>query len=169
MASGCHSCKQLFWEWPVTKEPAALWIVLLGCPLWLWNPEWISPEVWNMGISDPKNGHVSTNLLKKCLINFKMWTWVVWICIWEQRWCYYHLQTKFAKVMFSQVSVCPWGEDTWAWACTPWACIPPGTHPQACMPPGTHIPQVCITWISLSFKVIQKFIWVLETEVLLSF
>ena len=24
-----------------------------GCPLWLWNPEEMSPEVQNMGISGP--------------------------------------------------------------------------------------------------------------------
>ena len=29
MASGGGSCQRLFWEWPVTKEPAALWIALL--------------------------------------------------------------------------------------------------------------------------------------------
>ena len=28
-ASGGHSCHQYFWERPVTKEPAALWIALL--------------------------------------------------------------------------------------------------------------------------------------------
>ena len=28
-ASGGGSCQQLFWEWPVTKKPAALWIALL--------------------------------------------------------------------------------------------------------------------------------------------
>ena len=33
-------------------------------PLWLWNPEETSPEVWNRGISGPKNGHVSNKNLK---------------------------------------------------------------------------------------------------------
>ena len=34
-------------------------------PLWLWNPEDTSPEVWNRGISGPKNGHVSNKNFKK--------------------------------------------------------------------------------------------------------
>ena len=34
-------------------------------PLWLWNPEETSPEVWNRGISGPTNGHVSNKNLKK--------------------------------------------------------------------------------------------------------
>ena len=40
-------------------------------------------------------------------------------------------QTKFAKVMFSQVSVYPQG------GCVPQARMPPRahTHPRACMPP----------------------------------
>ena len=33
-------------------------------PLWLWNPEEISPEVQNRGISGPTNGRVSNNIFK---------------------------------------------------------------------------------------------------------
>ena len=34
-------------------------------------------------------------------------------------WDYYRQQTKFAKVMFSQVSVCPWGGGV----CVAWECV----------------------------------------------
>ena len=37
----------------------------LGCPLWLWNPEEMSPEVRNRDISGPINGNVSTKNLKE--------------------------------------------------------------------------------------------------------
>ena len=50
---------------------------------------------------------------------------------------YYRPQMKFAKVMFSQVSVCPqWGGSTWAG-------IPPGryTHTPPTPPPRAGIPQ----------------------------
>ena len=33
-ASGGGSNRQLFWEWPLTKEPTALWIALLDPPLY---------------------------------------------------------------------------------------------------------------------------------------
>ena len=64
---------------------------------------------------------------------------------------YHRLQKKFAKVMFSQVSVCPWGRvrayAPWAGHTCPQSFMSPGhAHPpghtcplRACMPsPGTH-------------------------------
>ena len=37
--------------------------------------------------------------------------------------CYYHPQTKFAKVMFLQVSVCPQGGHAWQGGCAWWGCV----------------------------------------------
>ena len=55
---------------------------------------------------------------------------------------YYRPQTKFAKVMFSQVSVCPQREGG-TWAGTPQASTPPRqVHPQAGSPPGRCTPWV---------------------------
>ena len=34
-------------------------------PLWLWNPEEMSPEIQNRGISGNKKGHVSTKIKKQ--------------------------------------------------------------------------------------------------------
>ena len=55
---------------------------------------------------------------------------------------YYHPQTKFAKVMFSQVSVCPQGGGGFC----PIACwdIPPGTRGRH--PPGRHPPEQTPPW-----------------------
>ena len=46
-------------------------------PLWLWNPEDTSPEVWNRGISGPKNGHVSNKNFKKKGLQQGLWVWNV--------------------------------------------------------------------------------------------
>ena len=43
-------------------------------PLWLWNPEGMSPEVQHRGICGPTNGHVSNKNLKKKK-NSKQW-WI---------------------------------------------------------------------------------------------
>ena len=59
--------------------------------------------------------------------------------------CCYRPQTKFAKVMFSQVSVClQGGICLWSWGVSstqPWSDTPPGqTHPHGQTPPG-HTPS----------------------------
>ena len=62
---------------------------------------------------------------------------------------FYHPQTKFAKVMFSQVSVCPQGGclphcmlgyPPGPEADTPLGRHPPGRHPPGRHPPGRHPP-----------------------------
>ena len=58
----------------------------------------------------------------------------------------YHPQTKFAKVMFSQVSVCPrggmCGKHAPRHTCPPGMHAPGHAHPLgACMPPGMHTSQ----------------------------
>ena len=56
---------------------------------------------------------------------------------------FYHLQTKFVKIMFSQVSVCPQGVScpNACWDTPPWAGTPPRqVHPQAGTPPWAGTP-----------------------------
>ena len=79
----------------------------------------------------------------------KRWTLHMFVITFYWFMYFYRLQRKFVKVMFSQVSVCPWR------ACL--ACTPPRHAPQAC-PPGMHDarhtqpPQQCTTPIGRYYE-----------------
>ena len=88
-------------------------------------------------------------------------------------------QTKFTKVMFSQVSVCPQGgvcHTPTAWVDIPWVDTPLGRHPSGQTPPGRHppgwhhlvnkravlIPLVCIlvyNKLTLLPRIISTSVW----------
>ena len=55
---------------------------------------------------------------------------------WIRHFTFYRPQTKFAKVIFSQVSVCPQGGHA-CYACPPWHAHPLGPEHA---PPGTYAP-----------------------------
>ena len=58
-------------------------------------------------------------------------------------WSYYRPQTKSAKVVFLQVSVCPRGAVPGQVSPTPWAGTPPRqVHPPGQVPPGRYPRQV---------------------------
>ena len=64
---------------------------------------------------------------------------------------FYRPQTKFEKVMFSQVSVCPQGGclPHPLWADTPWADTPSGRHPRAVTP----LPSAC--WNTINKRAVR--------------
>ena len=47
-------------QWKYITFASAIWI--RQNPLWFWNPEEMSPEIPNRGISYPKIGHVNVSV-----------------------------------------------------------------------------------------------------------
>ena len=99
------------------------------------------------GIRRPGVSTAQPRRCSLCTTRGPIWMMIGCSLIWDFLLVYiYRPQTKFAKVMFSQVSVCrrgggclphiPWADTPWAdtpWADTPKADTPTGKHP-----PGRH-------------------------------
>ena len=66
-------------------------------------------------------------------------------------WYFYRPQTKFAKVMFSQVSVCPGGEVGGG----VFAPLHAGTPPSGQTPPGRHPPLCSACWNTVNKRPVR--------------